>query len=62
MVFGVGGEKSIAHHREAVAYLGEHVRTATTMTIDDAGHGAHVSHPDHFAAFVRAVLGRAAVA
>ena len=58
VVFGVGGEKSIAHHREAVAYLGEHVRTATTMTIDDAGHGAHVSHPDHFATLINHVLDR----
>jgi pimeloyl-ACP methyl ester carboxylesterase len=59
VVFGVGGEKSIAHHREAVAHLGETVATATTMTIDDAGHGAHVSHPDHFATLIERVLDRA---
>jgi hypothetical protein len=27
--------------------------------IEGAQHGAHLSHPDHFAAFVRVVLERA---
>ena len=28
------------------------------VTIEDAGHGAHNSHPDEFAAFVRLVVAR----
>ncbi len=28
------------------------------ITIEEAGHGAHNSHPDEFAAFVRLVVAR----
>jgi pimeloyl-ACP methyl ester carboxylesterase len=59
VLFGVGGDGSATHHREAVAWLGSHVPGAATYAIDGAQHGAHLSHPDHFAAFARAVVQRA---
>jgi pimeloyl-ACP methyl ester carboxylesterase len=58
-VFGMGGEASQPHHRSTVAWLGSHVPGAESYEIDGAQHGAHLSHPDHFAAFVRRVLERA---
>jgi pimeloyl-ACP methyl ester carboxylesterase len=57
-LFGVGGPASAAHHRESVAWLGTHVPGAAVYEIGHAQHGAHLSHPDHFAAFVRAVVAR----
>jgi len=57
-LFGMGGDGSATHHRETVTWLGSHVPGAATYGIDGAHHGAHLSHPDHFAAFVRAVVGR----
>jgi pimeloyl-ACP methyl ester carboxylesterase len=59
-VFGMGGEGSQTHHRTAVTWLGSHVPGAEVYEIAGAQHGAHLSHPDHFAAFVRRVLERAA--
>jgi pimeloyl-ACP methyl ester carboxylesterase len=58
-VFGVGGERSALHHRRAVRWLGDHVPGATVYEIDAAQHGAHLSHPDHFAAMARLVVARA---
>jgi pimeloyl-ACP methyl ester carboxylesterase len=55
-LFGVGGTASAAHHRDSVAWLGSHVPGAAAYEITQAQHGAHLSHPDHFAAFVRAVV------
>jgi pimeloyl-ACP methyl ester carboxylesterase len=60
VVFGMGGEGSQPHHRTTVAWLGSHVPGAESYEIAGAQHGAHLSHPDHFAAFVRRVLQRAA--
>ena len=60
-VFGVGGTASAAHHRDTVAWLGAHVPGATVYEIAGAHHGAHLSHPDNFAGFVRVVVQRAAV-
>jgi pimeloyl-ACP methyl ester carboxylesterase len=60
-VFGVGGEASAPHHRATVAWLGSHVPGAIAYEISGSQHGAHLSHPDHFADFVRAVMERAAV-
>jgi pimeloyl-ACP methyl ester carboxylesterase len=57
-VFGVGGERSALHHRRAVRWLGDHVPGATTFEIEAAQHGAHLSHPDHFAAMARQVVAR----
>jgi pimeloyl-ACP methyl ester carboxylesterase len=59
-VFGMGGDGSQIHHRTTVAWLGSHVPGAESYEIEGAQHGAHLSHPDHFAAFVRRVLERAA--
>ncbi len=56
-VFG-RGTASLPHHREAVAWLYGHVHGATLVEIDGAGHGAHLTHPDAFAAFVRATVDR----
>jgi pimeloyl-ACP methyl ester carboxylesterase len=61
-LFGVGGPTSAAHHRDSVAWLGTHVPGAAVFEIAQSQHGAHLSHPDHFAAFVRAVGGRAPAA
>jgi pimeloyl-ACP methyl ester carboxylesterase len=58
-LFGRGGPASEPHHRDGVAWLGAHVPGAAAYEIEGAQHGAHLSHPDHFAAFVRAVLARA---
>ncbi len=55
-VFGVGGTASAAHHRDTVAWLGAHVPGAAVYEIAGAHHGAHLSHPDNFAGFIRAVV------
>ncbi len=57
-VFGLGGADTAPHNRAAVKWLVAHVPGATLYAIDGAQHGAHLSHPDHFAGFIRAVLGR----
>lgn len=57
-VFGVG-TASLPHHRAAVHWLVDHVPGADLVEIDGAGHGAHLTHPDAFAAFVRAAVARA---
>ena len=59
-VFGMGGQASGTHHRRTVTWLGEHVAGAEVYEIEGAQHGAHLSHPDHFATFVRRVLERGA--
>jgi pimeloyl-ACP methyl ester carboxylesterase len=61
-LFGVSGPTSATHHRESVAWLGSHVPGGAVFEIEHAQHGAHLSHPDHFAAFVRSVVTRASVA
>lgn len=55
-VFGRGGPQSGNHHRQAVAWLSDHVAGSTMVEIEGAGHGAHLSHPDAFADFVRVVV------
>jgi pimeloyl-ACP methyl ester carboxylesterase len=57
-VFGMGG-LGAPHHRRGVSWLGANVPGASAYEIDGAHHGAHLSHPDHFAAFVRLVLSKA---
>jgi pimeloyl-ACP methyl ester carboxylesterase len=57
-VFGLGGADTAPHHRDAVNWLGSHVPGATIYEIRGAQHGAHLSHPDNFAGFIRAVLAR----
>jgi pimeloyl-ACP methyl ester carboxylesterase len=56
-VFG-RGSASLPHHRNAVAWLAEHVAGAELVEIEGAGHGAHLTHPDAFAGLVRAAVAR----
>ncbi len=58
-VFG-GGGASEGFHRENLAWLSEHVPGAERIEIAGAGHGAHLTHPDAFAGFVRTTMARAA--
>jgi pimeloyl-ACP methyl ester carboxylesterase len=59
VVLGVGTETD-PHHRNGVEALAGTILGAEVVEINGAGHGAHVSHPDAFAAFVRTALERAA--
>jgi pimeloyl-ACP methyl ester carboxylesterase len=56
-VFGRGGSSAV-RHRRAVAWLVEHTPGAELFEIAGAAHGAHLTHPDAFAAMVRSVLAR----
>ncbi len=56
-VFG-RGTASLPHHRAAVTWLHEHVAGSELVEIEGAGHGAHLTHPDAFAQFVRAAVAR----
>lgn len=58
-VFG-GGGASDEFHKENLAWLGEHVPGAQRIDIPGSGHGAHLTHPDAFADFVRSTMARAA--
>jgi pimeloyl-ACP methyl ester carboxylesterase len=58
-VFGRGGPASAEHHRRTVEWLGANVPGAVVYEIENAQHGAHLSHPDHFATMVRLVVERA---
>jgi pimeloyl-ACP methyl ester carboxylesterase len=51
-----GGAASYPHHRDTADWLEAHVPRVRRSTIADAGHGAHLSHPDAFAALVREVV------
>ena len=57
-VFGMGGPTTRPHHRRTVEWLGAHVANAVVYEIEGAQHGAHLSHPDHFATLARLVLDR----
>ncbi len=57
-VFGMGGPTTQSHHRASVEWLGDHVPGALVYEIEGAQHGAHLSHPDHFAAMTRLVVER----
>ena len=54
------GEDSLPHHRRAVAWLVEHTPQGELFEIPGARHGAHLTHPDAFAAMVRLALARTA--
>ncbi len=58
-VFGMGGPTTQPHHRRSVQWLGANVPGAVLYEIPGAQHGAHLSHPDHFAALARLVVERA---
>jgi pimeloyl-ACP methyl ester carboxylesterase len=52
------GERSAPRHRATVGWLSEHVPGAELVEIAGATHGAHLTHPDAFAAMVRSALAR----
>ncbi len=54
----VRGEKSSPRHRQAVAWCVDHTPGAELVEVGGAGHGAHLTHPDAFAAMVRLLLDR----
>ncbi len=53
VVLGHGGPASALHHRQGVARLATLLPSAEVVELPGAGHGAHLSHPDHLAALVR---------
>lgn len=53
--YGRGGN-SLPHHRQAVDWLVAHTPGARLVEIAGAGHGAHLTHPDAFAAMARETL------
>jgi pimeloyl-ACP methyl ester carboxylesterase len=53
------GEASIPHHRRAIDALVELVPGSEVVEIPGSAHGAPLSHPDAFAAFVRRVVDHA---
>ena len=54
------GTLSKPYHQEAARRLADQVAQGECVVIDDAGHSAHTSHPDQFAAFVGQVVDRMA--
>jgi pimeloyl-ACP methyl ester carboxylesterase len=58
-VFGMGGPTSRPHHRRTVEWLGANVPNGVVYEVEGAQHGAHLSHPDHFASMTRLVIERA---
>ena len=58
LVLGRGGA-SVWHHRRAIDALVELVPGSEVIEIPGSAHGAPLSHPDAFAAFVRRVVQRA---
>jgi pimeloyl-ACP methyl ester carboxylesterase len=58
-VFGMGGPTTQPHHRRTVQWLGDNVPSGVVYEIEGAQHGAHLSHPDHFASMTRLVIERA---
>jgi pimeloyl-ACP methyl ester carboxylesterase len=53
------GALSLPHHRTGAGMLAELIPGAELVDVEGAGHGAHLTHPDAFAACVRRVLERA---
>jgi pimeloyl-ACP methyl ester carboxylesterase len=56
-VFG-RGDRSAARQRGGVQWLVEHVVGSELIEFPGSGHGAHLSHPDAFAALVRRTVER----
>ncbi len=54
------GERSIDRHRRATEALSVQIEGAVIFEIKGASHGAHLSHPDGFAQFVRLAVKRSA--
>ena len=57
-VFGRGTD-SLPHHRASTDWLVANVAGSELIEIEGSAHGAHLTHPDAFARFVRATVGRA---
>jgi pimeloyl-ACP methyl ester carboxylesterase len=55
VVFG-GGGASEEFHKETLAWLAVNVPGAQRIEIEGSGHGAHLTHPDAFADFVKATI------
>jgi pimeloyl-ACP methyl ester carboxylesterase len=55
------GERSLPHHSQSAVSLAAAVPGAELFEIEGATHGAHVTHPEQFAAFVRRTVERALV-
>lgn len=53
------GTESTEHHIRAARLLADELPDAELVVIDNAAHGAHRSHPDAFADFVRSTVARA---
>ncbi len=53
------GQHGADHHRRSTEELFSTLPDPTMVTISEAGHGAHTTHPDEFAAFVRLVVATA---
>jgi len=53
LTIGVGTSTVMTHHLESARTVVASVPSGNLMTIDGAGHGAHLSHPDHLATLVR---------
>jgi pimeloyl-ACP methyl ester carboxylesterase len=56
------GELSAPHHRRAAGALADLIPGAELVEVEGAGHGAHLSHPDDFAATIRRALERSRLA
>jgi pimeloyl-ACP methyl ester carboxylesterase len=55
-VFGRGTD-SLPHHRASTDWLVANVAESELVEIEGAAHGAHLTHPDAFAQFVRTTVG-----
>ncbi len=53
------GQRSTERHREQAAWIASNLPDGELVDIEGAAHGAHLTHPDAFAAFVRRALERA---
>jgi pimeloyl-ACP methyl ester carboxylesterase len=56
-VSGCGGQSS-PRFRRAASHVMEHAPDGMLVEVADADHGAHLTHPDEFAAFVQAIVAR----
>jgi pimeloyl-ACP methyl ester carboxylesterase len=52
-VVAARGENGAAHHKQSTETLFATLSNPTMVTINEAGHAAHSTHPDEFAAIVR---------
>lgn len=59
-IVATGGPGTLPHHRATADWLAAHVASVRLVRLAEAGHGAHLSHPDAFAELVQRVLACAA--